>query len=389
MTGVTVVIVGLVRDEAMFDRSLAGYARLVAAGLVERIVVSTWTEELEERPGLVALCRKYGCQVVASPDPGIRLVPGLTSSLAPQSIGLRQALGCIPDDGMVLKTRPDLVFDQDFLGRLLIRAQGPEFDAAPGSPLKKRIWVPWADFLFPFFIADECFLGRCGDLRRLTGDWYRTYRPGAAIHPNLEHCHVLRHLAPFYAGVFRDFHKNWPYLQYELPVLDGGWQPYCIVKFHTRMYWVLVAKYVAVLCDSYLIDGGRAGDITFFVKSGDRNHRTKPSEICHFMPGGQIPVALDPRKFIDNVMAVRGRVLILNDMTWLRNVRYGGISGDGFYDGVFCPAMLQMEGFEARGEVPDLGAAIRETLRNERPDTDFSSLSGTDWQVELGPPERG
>lgn len=387
---VSCVIVGLIRSEALFEQSLAMLERLRGEGLLSRIVLSTWNEELRDNPAVLRLADKYGCELAASRDPGIALFPGseLKSSMGPQTIGLRQALALLDDDGIVLKTRPDIVFNEGFLRRLLASAGDRSFDAPQGSPFRRKIWVPWADLIYPFLIADECFLGRCGDLKLLASDFHRRYRPGKFAHAQAESAHVLRYLAPFATGVFGDFHRNWPYLQYEIPVVPGDWTEYLPVKFRTRAWWVMLAKYASILCDNFVIDGGGPGDIVFYVKSGDRSNRTAPREICHFYPGTMIPIAINENAFFDNLLAARARVLILNDMRWLRKVRYGAIAGDQIYDTIFLPALAQMQGCEARGEIPDLGAAIRETVRAARPETDFSILSHPDWQIDWLAPAR-
>lgn len=358
--------------------------RLRSDGLISRIIISTWNEELRDNGSVLTLANKYNCEIVSSPDPGTALFPGseLKSSMAPQTIGLRQALAAIDDDDMVLKTRPDIVLNEDFVKSRLVASGASDFNAAPGSPFKKKIWVPWADFIFPFLIADEVFLGRCGDLKLLATDFYRQYRPGKIVHGLGEHAHVLRYLAAFESGVFADFFKNWVYLQYELPLLPAGWTEYVIVKFQTSLWWVLIAKYVSILCDNFIIDGGRPADIVFYVKSGDRSSRTAPKEISHFYPGTAIPIALKPNVFLENVTAIRSRVVIMNDMEWLKNVRYGNIHGDAFYDSVFLPALVHMQGLEARGEVPDLGPAIIDTIKKMKsPDIDLAPLSHPDWQI--------
>lgn len=386
---VSCIIVGLIRSDALIEQSLMTLNRLRSEGLVSRIVISTWNEELRDNPAISLFANKYNCDLVSRPDPGTGHGPGseLTSSMAPQTLGLRQALMMVNDDDMVLKMRPDVVWNESFLRNLLISSQTAAFDAAPGSPFKKRVWVPWADLIYPFLIADEVFLGRCGDLKLLATDFYLQYSAGKAVHPHAETCHILRYLAPFETGVFADFFKKWVYLQYELPVLEGGWTEYFIAKFKTPMWWVMIAKYASILCDNFLIDGGRPGDIIFYRKSGDRLNRSAPKEVCHFYPGTMIPFAIKPNTFLENITSIRARVLILNDMEWLKNVRYGNIRSDAYYESWFLPAIAQMQGMESRGECPDLEQCIIETVRNIKGrDVDLSALSHPDWQIHRRDP---
>jgi len=381
---VSCVIVGLIRSDALMEQSLIALSHLRSEGLISRIIISTWNEEVRDNPSVSLFANKYKCDLVSRPDPGMGHGPGseLTSSMAPQTLGLRQALVTVGDDDMVLKIRPDVVMNEAFLRNLLVSARTASFDAAAGCPFKKKIWVPWADLIYPFLIADEVFLGRCGDLKLLATDFYLQYSAGKAVHPHAETCHILRYLAPFESGVFADFFKNWVYLQYELPVLEGGWTEYFVTKFKTQMWWVMIAKYVSILCDNFIIDGGQPGDIVFYRKSGDRLNRSAPREICHFYPGTMIPFAIKANSFLENITSIRARVLILNDMEWLRNVRYGNIQSDAYYDTWFLPAIAQMQGMESRGECPDLGESIIETIRNLKGrNVDLSALSHPDWQI--------
>jgi hypothetical protein len=388
---VSCVIVGLIRSDALFEQTLMMLDRLRSEGLVSRIIISTWNEELRDNHSVSAFANKYNCNLVSRPDPGMGHGPGseLTSSMAPQTLGLRQALMMVDDDDMVLKMRPDVVWNEIFLRNLLLSPRTASFDAAPGSPFKKKVWVPWADLMYPFLIADEVFLGRCGDLKLLATDFYLQYSAGKAAHPHAETCHILRYLAPFESGVFADFFKNWVYLQYELPVVEGGWTEYLMVKFKTPMWWVMIAKYASILCDNFIIDGGRPRDIVFYRKSGDRLHRSAPKDICHFYPGTMIPFAIRANEFIENIISVRARVLILNDMEWLKNIRYGNVQSDARYDSWFLPALAQMQGMESRGECPDLGAGIIDTIKKLKGrDIDLSALSHPDWQINRRRPSQ-
>jgi hypothetical protein len=95
-----------------------------------------------------------------------------------------------------------------------------------------------------------------------------------------------------------------------------------------------------------------------------------------------IPIAIKSNAFLENITAIQSRVLILNDMEWLKNIRYGNIRSDAHYDSWFLPAMAHMQGMESRGEHPDLGAGIIETIRKLMGrDTDLSALTHPDWQI--------
>ena len=100
-----------------------------------------------------------------------------------------------------------------------------------------------------------------------------------------------------------------------------------------------------------------------------------------------IPLALKPNAFAENIMAIRARVIIMNDMIWLKNVRYGAIENDAFYIANFVPALFEMQAMEARGECPDLGPAIIETVKRlKNPAVDVAPLADPDWRIERAAP---
>src|SRR5579872_4519990 len=122
---VSCVIVGLIRSDDLFEQSLTVLDRLRSEGLISRIIISTWNEELRDNPSVSNLANKYKCDLVSRPDPGTGHGPGseLTSSMAPQTLGLRQALMAVDDDDIVLKMRPDVVLNEVFLKNLLISSR--------------------------------------------------------------------------------------------------------------------------------------------------------------------------------------------------------------------------------------------------------------------------
>jgi hypothetical protein len=378
------ILLGQIRNEELFEEAIAPIARLRGEGRIAGIVISTWNEELLGNPFVSKFAAKYKCEVVASPDPGIDLYPGsdLKSSMAPQTIALRQALKLIGDDEIVLKTRPDLVFHEPFLRKLLRRNEAEDMSTPKGSPLKRKIWVPWVDLVLPFLIADETFMGRSGDLKLLATDFYKQYRPGKKAHEKSESVHILRWLPPFETGAFADFYKNWFFLQHELPGLPGGWRDYLVAKFQTQAWWLLIAKYIMILTDNFVVDAGDVRDIVFFIKSSQITNKSFPKTPCHFYPGMEIPFPIDPHGFTHNFTKCRAKSLVLNDMQWLNNLRHGNIRGEEFYESAVKPSFGSVLALEARRMRPDLGRGVLETLRQSHAaDFDPAPMSDPDWQI--------
>ena len=193
-----IVVTGQLRTPERFERSLHDWAALRAAGIVGRVVVVTWEQEAIERAECCRLVSELGGEIVTRPEPPVRGI----GHIWPQTLALDVGLQCFDDHEPVLKTRTDLWMDPTLIREL---AAGPAMREPPTLSevvFEQRVWVPWFELTKPFYLADECFAGLAGDLRKLINydeSYSLLYDIGCGI------THIRRFLPAFRA--------NFPVLQ--------------------------------------------------------------------------------------------------------------------------------------------------------------------------------
>ena len=65
-----------------------------------------------------------------------------------------------------------------------------------------------------------------------------------------------------------------------------------------------------------------------------------------------IPFAIKANGFFENIKSIRARVLIVNDMEWLKNIRYGNIQSDAYYNALFLPPSRTCREWKLAGSAP-------------------------------------
>jgi hypothetical protein len=155
-----VVITGLIRDPGWFGAYLEGIIRLGRPDL--RIILSTWTGELQRYPAIAALLARLGAEICEQPQPDLRL-PG---HMLHQVMALDLGLSRLDDDVFTLKTRPDICGVMDVHEFLELDPQpAPPGRLAP--PFGHRVHVVGMFGAHPLYINDILYAGMAGDLRRL------------------------------------------------------------------------------------------------------------------------------------------------------------------------------------------------------------------------------
>ena len=155
-----VVITGLIRDAAWFGAYLEGIIRLGRPEL--RVILSTWTGEVQRYPAIAALLDRLGAEVCEQVPPDLKLPGHMLHQVMALDLGLRG----LDDDVFVLKTRPDICGVMDVHEFLEIAPQV----AAPGrlaSPFGHKVHVVGMFGGHPLYINDILYAGMAGDLRKL------------------------------------------------------------------------------------------------------------------------------------------------------------------------------------------------------------------------------
>lgn len=263
----TAIVTGFTVHEALMRRSFSPLLSLYRSGVINRIIYVTW--DSHEVDACVAPIREWPeVELVRIPQPVAR---GGThrAGFIYQSHCIAAALNLVPDgDELVLKTRPDFLFDEVFLANKIAGfvhwGKAPDFShrisiKMPPSPFKSRIWVPWANASAPFYFEDATFMGLASDLSLLANPLAEELMLHCGDYESVNLAHVMRHVMPFFMAYpifqryIRDFHlfRIAPEYRLKLSPLMAG-DPF---------FWHMVVANAWILNNSYHVDCGRLGDL--------------------------------------------------------------------------------------------------------------------------------
>jgi len=161
----SVVVTGLLREPERFRRSVASWTAMRKRGLIDRIITVTWQSEAHRDPGACDWLRERGVELIVRPDTKIQGI----GNIWPQMLAMDVGLGEVGPGDLVFKTRTDLWIDPALLEAVSQTPGYLDLDVPDGSMrvFDGRVWVPWFEMITPFYLSDECFVGRASDLRRL------------------------------------------------------------------------------------------------------------------------------------------------------------------------------------------------------------------------------
>lgn len=194
----SIVLTGQLRTPDRLLRSLDEWREMPE---IDRVILVTWRDDARAAPDLVREIEARDVDLVVRPFPPVRGI----GHVWPQTLALKVGLDRLDPDDLVLKTRADLRIEPTFLRSLVTT---PWLLDAPGAVFGARIWVPWYELTKPFYLADECLLGRAGDLARLNNfdeSYSLLHDIGCGV------THIRRFLHPFreVTDAFEPFLERW------------------------------------------------------------------------------------------------------------------------------------------------------------------------------------
>ncbi len=163
------VVCGLVRQEFELYTTLGYLCDYRSRGMIDGIILSTWTGEADRKPELRAELAELGVELVESAPLDVPTPYGNLNYLR-QARQMKAALGLIPDGATVLKSRTDFSnFDfnrndqmKDGIKLLPVREFG-EFD----SGFLRRLSVLRCGVTCPFSFHDITYIAGKSELRKL------------------------------------------------------------------------------------------------------------------------------------------------------------------------------------------------------------------------------
>lgn len=164
MSALHVAFCGQIRTPQLFELSLRQIAGMIDSGQVAGAVIATWVGEFDVHASLFDRLQHPKIQVVRVNPPSGVTVP---HSYFHQMTLLYSALRVLPTDALVLKTRPDVMFNLEALpalARHVLDAPPP-----PRDPFifERRVWVPQFEATSPFCVNDLLFLATRHDAMQL------------------------------------------------------------------------------------------------------------------------------------------------------------------------------------------------------------------------------
>jgi hypothetical protein len=133
-------------------------------GIVDQIIYSTWSGELNRYPGLRKTLGEYGVTILEIEEPRLILKGGHQLH---QMLALHYGLAALNNpDQFVLKTRVDLADNHELMLYDFIHGTSKADDFG-GFGLKHRILVEYAQMLYPFLCGDAQFFGHLCDLQKM------------------------------------------------------------------------------------------------------------------------------------------------------------------------------------------------------------------------------
>ena len=187
---VSIIFTGLVRDKAMFLRSLDAFRAIED---VHEIILSTWDKEASNNLDfLTETRRQYDLTVSAVPEP-----QSWSGNMLSQMVALQMGLRRVPEGNRVLKTRTDVFVEPDAFAHVLAQDPGLEFPenfARADHVFEQRVWVWGAEATSPFYIHDLFFFGHKRDIAKLMN---MDIRYDVLYQMSKERIHIRRFAHPF------------------------------------------------------------------------------------------------------------------------------------------------------------------------------------------------
>ena len=263
------IVTGFAKSRQLTERSLAPLRSLHRNGVLRRIICVTWdSPEIDEYAGWIG--DMAGVSLVRIPQPDISGTPN-QRGIAYQIETLRAGLESLSGDAdLVLKSRPDFIFDPEFLKRKIetydtwskVPIQSVFGIKMPSASLQNKIWIPWADSNQPFYFEDATFLGSEHDIQRLVTALSGSDKEILGDEICGSFVHVVR-----YARIFL---TNYPlfsrYLdEYRCFVNDMEYRRKLMAHIlNDGFFWHLLIAHAWILQSQFHVDAGNGSELIFY-----------------------------------------------------------------------------------------------------------------------------
>jgi hypothetical protein len=242
----TVLLVGQVRNELALMYSVRTLSRMQRAGIVNRVILATWTSEVRKIAHLVDELTAHGVSIVVSEEPSPRL--SVVGHLMHQMRGVDLALESVEDTEWVLRARPDMLIDADM---------SLNFTSSVGT-LQNKIWTPFAELCTPMCMSDITYYGQYKDIVRLQNFDY--FHEVAATHvllgdvPIISYDSEVRRYTPAFVEshqILGEYYRIYNRFYLGVRVIR---EAMIEIIYDHQIYWEYMSAYFDVL-DRYVLIG--------------------------------------------------------------------------------------------------------------------------------------
>lgn len=280
METVDCLVTGRVRNAQVFEAAMYPLLVLRAQGVFRRIVLSVWNDDVVENPVLMNSLVSQGVVLVQN---GGALPVRSVGNYWEQVKTLEGGMGEIEDGVHVFKTRTDMLY---FGGAPTIADIVQRNAGIPSGQygFAYKLWIPSFVAFWPFFMADQCYLGAAQDLRHFLrfdadveakGTPIALY-PGSATYPSAASAEIRFWLQPFVDRfpVLREYCAIWPHAM-------NGHAVYREIQFYLwddPLYQEYLAIYWKLIADLFRVSEGKFGIVQQFDEQGRAVVRARAHE---------------------------------------------------------------------------------------------------------------
>lgn len=259
METVDCLVTGRIRSAPVLSAALYPLIQLRNQGVFRRVILSLWSDDVVSHSDVVANFQAHGVVLVENGSGvPIRSVGNYWEQVKTLESGLNE----IEDSVNVFKTRTDILY---FGGIETIKKIVKDNVGVPSGRhgFKQKIWIPSLVAFWPFFMADQCFLGLTADLRRFirydaaveAKSIEIAMFPGSTSHFSAASPEIRFWIQPFIDEypLLREYGDIWPYSMNGYPVYPAI-QEYLL---NSPLYQEYLAVYWKIVCDAFLVSEGK------------------------------------------------------------------------------------------------------------------------------------
>ena len=248
----TVLIIGAIRNELVFLKTLENLLYLRSEGCIERIFLSTWVGEISEE--IRSFLIKHDIDFIETIEPNH--IQDRWGHYHHQMRSIHEGLNAIDNDSFVFKTRTDTLFENADDIRYILDQDLTISSSVLNPVYKHKIWVSYFEIACPFLICDYFFYGHHEDIYKTVN--FESFVEHKSVY-ELNRCakksssEIRFWSYPFSKNykIIHEFIRNMEFIgmntDKRIPILNH------MIK--SSFYWQMIAVYYYVIHSHFVVGG--------------------------------------------------------------------------------------------------------------------------------------